>query len=73
MVRPYKTYIAVCDCCGRLNGNPETDAWMDKDAAIEDALSREWHKIRGKIYCPGCCEYNDNTDEYEPKNKRNGE
>ena len=63
------TYI--CDGCGErfrdengCVGYIEYDIW-------HEAESSEWHEIEGKHYCPSCCEFNEEADEYIPT-KANG-
>ena len=39
------------------------------EAAKEQAMESEWAEIGDKHYCPDCYEFDDELDEYVPKNK----
>ena len=66
MIIPVEMYQCVCDGCGKgyvdeFNGY---GAWGDESTAREEALEGGWHEIDGKFYCPGCVEWNEETDDY---------
>lgn len=38
--------------------------------SVKHAKSRlRWEEVGGKLYCPYCYEYDEETDEYKPKKK----
>lgn len=71
MIREVTMYEAVCDRCGKshINENMGYCAWVDGCGAVEDAYEAGWTEIDGKLYCPDCYEYNEETDEYKLKIK----
>lgn len=71
MIKKVEMYSCVCDGCGKTYVNDELGyiAWVDECQAFEDAAQDGWTEIGGKHYCPYCCEYNEETDEYIPKKK----
>lgn len=72
MIREVTMYQAVCDGCGKshVNENMGCCAWVDGCSAIEDAYEAGWDEIGGKLYCPDCVEYDEETDSYKPKEKK---
>lgn len=66
MIREVTMYKAVCDRCGiESNG-----AWITAELAISEVTNLDdWREIGGKLYCPDCYEYNEETDEYKLKKK----
>lgn len=58
-------YEAVCDGCGR---------WMntqrDRSYIANLVKCYGWQEINDKLYCPECYEYNEETDEYKSKIKK---
>ena len=66
MIREVTMYQAVCDWCGL-----ESDgAWRTAELAISEVTNwDDWREIGGKLYCPDCYEYDEETDEYKPKVK----
>ena len=66
MIREVTCYTAVCDVCGKENNW----VWGNPDKALDVALTMdEWHVIDGRLYCPDCYEYDEETDGYKPKVK----
>lgn len=68
-IREKTMFTIDCDRCGK-NADAETDysCWPDIDSATEAARDAEWHLTDdGKHYCWGCMEYDEETDEYKPK------
>ena len=59
-------YQAVCDGCGKCDEAVLKDPYEVKLIAIR---WREWQEINGKLYCPDCVEYDEETDSYKPKGK----
>lgn len=60
------TYI--CDGCGdRFHNENDYVGYIDCDI-WDEAESSDWHEIDGKHYCPNCCEYDEEKDEYVPRN-----
>lgn len=67
-------YSMVCDRCGKpLIYDDSIVAWNDECSAREVAQDSEWQEIDGKDYCPNCYEFNDELDEYIPKEGGNDE
>ena len=71
MIKLITMYSVVCDRCGKpfvdeFNG---IVAWLDEGTAKEQAMESEWVEICDKHYCPDCYEFDDELDEYIPKNK----
>ena len=72
MIQKVEMYQAVCDGCSKnhvdeLNGYVAwSDIWSAKNAAMDD----DWQEIDGKLYCPDCVEYDEETDSYRPKEKK---
>lgn len=68
-------YGVQCDGCKEVYVNTCTDfsMWVNDSDAMEDAREGDWVEINGKWYCPECVrnlfDYNEETDEYEPKAK----
>ena len=62
MIQKAEKYQAVCDGCGKKTKlyssmhslNMRTNIWA-------------WWEINGKLYCPDCVEYDEETDSYKPK------
>lgn len=73
MIEKVEMYQAVCDRCGEsyydeFNGFV---AWSDKCTAKDAAINGgEWHEIDGKLYCPNCIEYDNEIDDYKPKERK---
>ena len=68
-VREVAMFTVDCDRCGR-NADEGTDysCWPDHESAIEMAKDGvEYQDFEGKLFCPECIEYDDETDEYRPK------
>ena len=69
MIQKVTMYQAVCDGCGKshvdeLNGYV---AWSDMWSAKNTAMDTGWQEIDGKLYCPDCMVYDEETDSYKPK------
>lgn len=65
MIQEVTMYQAVCDGCGRCIGTQ-----ISRSHVINSALNHcGWQEINGKLYCPDCYEYDEETNEYKP-NKR---
>lgn len=71
MIKKVEMYSCVCDGCGKTHVNDELGyiAWVDECQAFADAEEYGWTEIDGKLYCPNCYEYDEETDEYMPKKK----
>ena len=72
-------YQAVCDGCGDIFGYYATVrdknvkrefVFRDEQSAHRSAKEWEWLEIDGKLYCPDCVEYDEETDSYKPKKKK---
>ena len=66
MIQEVTMYEAVCDGCGKCDEAVLKDPYEVKLIAIR---WREWQEINGKLYCPDCVEYDEETDSYKPKGK----
>ena len=65
MIREVTMYQVVCDGCGRWKSPCKT-----KEKAMYIAsVWKGWKEIGGKLYCPDCYEYDEDTNEYKSKNK----
>ena len=63
-------YYGVCDGCGKeLEQDYDVIAWCDKGTVYEQMQDNGWLEINGKHYCTDCYEYNEELDEYVPKQK----
>lgn len=70
MIKPVTMYTIVCDCCGKtLLYEDFVSAWTDECSAREVAQDSAWLNIEGKDYCPDCYEYDEDIDDYVPKQK----
>lgn len=56
-------YGVKCDRCGEMNDDGEFSFWNDESSAMEYAYESEWTELKGKHYCQGCYEVNEETDE----------
>lgn len=64
-IKPLTTY--VCDCCGeRFMNDSGNVGYIDQDI-WSDAEDYGWHEIDGKHYCPNCCEFDEDNDDWVPK------
>ena len=71
MIQKIEMYQAVCDGCGRpCVSTGGIIAWADAESAKYVALESDWKELDGKLYCPGCVEYDEETDSYKPKMKK---
>ncbi len=58
-----------CDRCGsQLLGFEDEKVYVNPDIWKKMADFKNWREIDGKHYCPRCWEFNDYTDEPQPKN-----
>ena len=73
MIQEVTMYQAVCDRCGKSHVDEIIGyaPWSDTLSAIIFAILDDWQEIDGKLYCPDCVEYDEETDSYKPK-KENG-
>lgn len=75
MIQKSTMYQAVCDGCKRILENKvfeEYDSVFDtEDDALYAAIENGWQEIDGKLYCPSCIEYDEDTDGYKPKMEKN--
>ena len=65
MIRKVTMYQAVCDGCGKWKPPCKTKG----RAMFIASVCKGWQEIDGKLYCPDCYEYDEETDEYKPKKK----
>lgn len=71
MIQEVTMYKAVCDRCGltHIDGVLMTSKFDNKSEALGSAIYDKWREIRGKLYCPDCVDYDEETDSYKPKKK----
>ena len=71
MIQEVTMYEAVCDGCGLIHYDTAMQAskFKNKSEALGSAIYDKWTEIDGKLYCPYCYEYDEETDEYKPKKK----
>ena len=62
MIQKAEMYRAVCDGCGRKLGSE-----FNEYIALYLAKMCDWQEIDGKLYCPDCVEYDEETKSYKPK------
>lgn len=69
MIHQVTMFAVRCDGCGNEFIEPETDfcAFTDECSARTAAMNAGWYEISGKHYCPHCVEYDEEADEYKPK------
>lgn len=66
-------YKIVCDRCAKVHFNKSLkgeEGWVTESLSIEDAFYHGWEEIDGKLYCPDCVEYDEETKSYKPKKER---
>lgn len=71
MIQKVTMYKAVCDRCGR----PCTEiggikVWATPVSASIAAWESGWMTVNHNLYCPGCVEYDEETNSYKPKKKK---
>lgn len=71
MICEVTMYQPVCDGCGKgyVNESLGYCALTDPDYAMMNCEEAGWQEIDGKLYCPECYEYDEETDDYKPKIK----
>lgn len=70
MIQKVEMYQAVCDGCGQRCVGCGRDVWINRESAVIFARQSEWKDIDGKLYCPGCVEWDEETKSYKPKDER---
>ena len=65
-------YHAVCDGCGKeLKGcNGNTVLTYTPLLLEQTAIKQGWLIENHELYCPDCVEYDEKTDSYKPKKKK---
>ena len=70
MMQKVEMYQAVCDRCGRpcseISG---IVAWENPESARIAAWESGWMSINHDLYCPDCVEYDEETENYKPKER----
>lgn len=68
----FMAIVIKCDCCGKyFDDDIGVEHWFrSKQEATEAVIDDGWAEIDGKIYCPSCYTYNEDTDEYEVIERR---
>ena len=66
MIQKVEMYQAVCDGCGYKIPKPMNFKFKIKRIAF----SQGWQEIGGRLYCPDCVEWDEETDSYKPKKRR---
>lgn len=72
MICEVPMYQAVCDGCRASLKNSltkRTIVFEDEEWLRATCSELDWREIGGKLYCPDCYEYDEETDEYKPKVK----
>ena len=71
MIQKVTMYQAVCDGCGLKLRHPHWGLVLLPTSSydmFESRLKNEaWREIDGKLYCPGCVEWDEETCDYKPK------
>lgn len=72
MIQKVEMYQAVCDRCGKtLKGKcGDTLHTYLPHPLAQIAVNREWLFVNHCLYCPDCVEYDEETDSYKPKKKK---
>ena len=72
MIRKVEMYQAVCDGCGSIFEHPITGVclWRSQNDALKSATSWGMEEIDGKLYCPDCVEWDNETKNFKPKKKK---
>lgn len=71
MIQEVEMYQAVCDGCGRICASTGgIIAWTDTESAKYVALESGWKEIDGCLYCPDCVVYDEETDSFKPKDRK---
>ena len=65
MIEKVEMYRAVCDGCGSKHGYE-----FSEGMAMYMAKMCDWEEIDGKLYCPDCVEWDEETKSYKPKEKK---
>ena len=65
MIQKTEMYRAVCDGCGSKHGYEFSECMARYMSKICD-----WEEIDGKLYCPDCVEWDEETKSYKPKNMK---
>lgn len=68
-IREIPMFTVDCDGCG-ANADEGSDyaGWSDKECAVEMARDgAEYREIDGKMLCPECVEWDEETDEPRAK------
>ncbi len=67
-------YQVLCDRCGEPDDDSDYYAWATPDQAVDRAVDDGmWHRIvnpvthEESLYCPGCCEWDEETDDLRVK------
>ena len=72
MKKEEKIITYICDGCGeRFRNDNDNVGYIDLDI-WDEAEDCGWHEIDGNHYCPDCCQYDEEKDEYVPKGGQNG-
>lgn len=67
MIQKVTMHQAFCDGCGERN--PSRRLFLNELILRNELEKNKWKEIDGKLYCPNCYEYDEETDEYKPKKK----
>ena len=71
MIQKVEMHQAVCDRCGRLCAETSgVVAWESPESARIAAFESCWISIDNGLYCPDCVEYDEETDSYKLKGKK---
>lgn len=67
MFTNFTAIIVKCDRCGNYYAADcgFEHQFRDEQDATEAVIYGGWAEIDGKLYCPSCYEYDEDTNEYE--------
>ena len=73
MFMNFTAIVVKCDRCGNYyDADCGFEHWFrDEQDATEAVIDGGWAEVDGKLYCPSCYEYNEDTDEYEVRKLEN--
>lgn len=68
MLKKVEMYTVICDGCGVDAFEREEFSCYHLDFALEEAIEEQnYMEINEKHYCENCYEYDDELEDYKPK------